>query len=168
MIRDRIVFGIRSSKIREKLNTTRSDLTLVKAIDIANLCELSRIHPKTMNEKPKGNSAGNESEVNRIEAKHPQRGRQPEFENCRTCGRRKHVCSEKCPAIGQVCIGCEEKNYFDRVCEFSANNYGANNYSNYKLKRGESRRRRGKSAQRGKFQRKHQKQKQRGDLLIIC
>lgn len=48
-----------------------------------------------MNEEPKGNSAGNESEVNRIETKHPQRRRQSEFETCRNCGRRKHERSQK-------------------------------------------------------------------------
>lgn len=71
MIRERVVFGIHSAKIRQKLITTGSDLTLTKAIDIANLYELSRIQLKTMNEESKGNSAGNESEVNHIEAKHP-------------------------------------------------------------------------------------------------
>lgn len=106
MIRDRVVFGICSSKIREKLITTGSDLTLAIAIDIANLYELSRIQLKTMNEESKGNSAGNESEVNRIETKHPHKGRQSEFETCRNCGRRKHERSEKCPAIGKVCLGC--------------------------------------------------------------
>lgn len=155
MIRDRVVFGIRSSKIREKLITTGSDLTLAKAIDIANLYELSRIQLKTMNEEPKGNSAGNESEVNRIETKHPHRGRQSEFETCRNCGRRKHERSEKCPAIGKVCLGCGEKNHFERVCEFSASKYSANNHSNYKPNRGGPSRYRGKSAQRGRFQRKH-------------
>lgn len=76
---------------------------MTKAIDIANLYELSRIQLKTMNEESKGNSAGNESEVNHIEAKHPHRGRQPEFETCRNCCRRKHERSEKCPAIGENC-----------------------------------------------------------------
>lgn len=108
-----------------------------------------------MNEELKGNSAGNLSVVNRIEAKHPHRGRQPEFEDCRNCGRRKLERSEKCPTIGKVCLGCGEKNHYERVCEFSANNYDANNYSNYKPKRGERSRQRGKSAQRGRFQRKH-------------
>lgn len=149
------MFGIRSSKIREKLITTGSDFTLAKATDIANLYELSRIQLKTMNEETKENSVRNESEVNRIEKEHPHRGRQSEFETGRNCGRRKHERSEKCPAIGKVWLGCGEKNHFERVCEFSASKYGANSYSNYKLKRGESSRYRGKSAQRGRFQRKH-------------
>lgn len=103
MIRVRVVFGIRSAKIRQKLITTGSDLTLTKTIDIANLYELSRIQLKTMNVESKGNSAENKSEVNHIEAKHPHRGRQPEFETCRNCCRRKLERSEKCPAIGENC-----------------------------------------------------------------
>lgn len=49
-----------------KLITTGNDLTLAIAIDIANIYDISRIQLKTMNEEPKGNSARNESEVNRI------------------------------------------------------------------------------------------------------
>ena len=41
MIRDRVVFGIRSAKIREKLIIKGSDLTLNQAIDIANQQELT-------------------------------------------------------------------------------------------------------------------------------
>lgn len=62
MIRDRVMFGLRSSKIREKWITTESDLTLTEARDIAKLYEASRIQLKTMNEKPEGNSAENKIE----------------------------------------------------------------------------------------------------------
>lgn len=135
MIRDRVMFGLRSSKIREKLITTESDLTLTEARDIAKLNETSRIQLKTMNEKPEGNSAGNKSELNHIEAKHPHRGRHSEFETCRNRGRRKHIqLQEKCSAIDEVWLEWGEKNHFGRVCEFSASHYGANNYRNHKPK----------------------------------
>ena len=49
MIRDRIVFGIRSPKIREKLFNVGSDLTLQKAIEIAQAYELSQSQLKAMN-----------------------------------------------------------------------------------------------------------------------
>lgn len=103
MISDRVMLGLRSSKIREKLITTESDLTLTEARDIAKLYETSRIQLKTMNEKPEGSSAGNKSELNHIEAKHPHRGRHYEFETCRNRGRRKHIqLQEKCSAIDEV------------------------------------------------------------------
>ena len=42
MIRDSIVFGVKSSKIREKLINEGSDLTLQKCLDIARTYELSQ------------------------------------------------------------------------------------------------------------------------------
>ena len=48
MVRDRIVIGIRSHKIREKLINVGSELTLVKATEIARLHELSSVQAKTM------------------------------------------------------------------------------------------------------------------------
>ena len=41
MVRDRIVIGVKSHKIREKLINVGSDLTLQKALEIARLHEQS-------------------------------------------------------------------------------------------------------------------------------
>ncbi|XP_062603460.1 uncharacterized protein K02A2.6-like [Saccostrea cucullata] len=143
MIRDRVVFGVRSAKIREKLITTGSDLTLAQAIDIANLYELSRAQLKTMNDEPKGNTTGNVmNKVNRITAKQSFKGEQLDNPNCRQCGYRKRKHGEKCPAIGKVCSGCGKRNHFERVCESSAT---------YNRTRGGHYAHRGKPAQRGKF-----------------
>ena len=143
MIRDRVVFGIRSVKIREKLITTGSDLTLNQAIDIANLYELSRAQLKTMNEDPNGNSQGSttSSEVNHI-TKQTFKGKRSDIPNCRQCGHRRHDPGEKCPAIGKICSGCGKRNHFERVCESS---------STSKPRRGEYGSYRGKSTQQGKF-----------------
>ena len=48
MIRDRIVFGIQSEKIREKLINVGEDLTLDKAIQLAQAYEYSQEHIKLM------------------------------------------------------------------------------------------------------------------------
>lgn len=48
MIRDRIVFGIQSPKVREKLLNVGSDLTLDKAIDIARSHEIAQAQMKTI------------------------------------------------------------------------------------------------------------------------
>lgn len=55
IVRDGIVFGIKSSKVREKLINEGSDLTLEKAVDIALTYELSQKQLQTMNigEDPK-------------------------------------------------------------------------------------------------------------------
>ncbi|KAH3859490.1 hypothetical protein DPMN_102307 [Dreissena polymorpha] len=47
--RDRVVFGINSQKIREKLIQEGSDLTLEKAIDISRSYEISQKKLKSMN-----------------------------------------------------------------------------------------------------------------------
>lgn len=107
---------VRQGSVLGTLSKNQREVGYDRKWYIANLFELPRIQLKTFNEEPKGNSAGNESEVNRIETKHPHRGRQPKYETCRICGRRKHKRSKKCPAIGN----------FERVFVFSANNYGSN------------------------------------------
>ncbi|CAC5425304.1 unnamed protein product [Mytilus coruscus] len=58
MVRDRIVFGTKSSKVREKLINEGSELTLEKALDIARTYELSQRQLQTMNigEDPNVNS----------------------------------------------------------------------------------------------------------------
>lgn len=48
MIRNRIVFGIHSPKVREKLLNAGSELTLQKAIDIARSHELAQAQLKTI------------------------------------------------------------------------------------------------------------------------
>ena len=49
MLRDRIVFGTNSNKIREKIINQGKDLTLVKAIQICQNYEYSREQMKEMN-----------------------------------------------------------------------------------------------------------------------
>ena len=61
MVRDRIVIGIRSHTIHEKLINVGSDLTLEKATEIASLHELSSVQAKTM--------SGEDVAVNEIRTK---------------------------------------------------------------------------------------------------
>ncbi|VDI35248.1 Hypothetical predicted protein [Mytilus galloprovincialis] len=51
MLRDQIVFTVKSQKLREKLINEGSDLTLEKAIDIARTYELSKQQLRSMNEE---------------------------------------------------------------------------------------------------------------------
>ena len=48
MIRDRIVFGTNSSRVREKLISVGADLTLDQAVDISRTYELSQSQLKAM------------------------------------------------------------------------------------------------------------------------
>jgi hypothetical protein len=65
MLRDQIVFTVRSPKIREKPIDEGSDLTLEKAIDIARTYELSKQQLKTMN--------GEDTSINALSRKPAQR-----------------------------------------------------------------------------------------------
>ena len=59
MERDRIVFRVKSDKIREKLINEGSDLTLDRAIDIARTYETSRAQLKSMTSEDPKNDAIN-------------------------------------------------------------------------------------------------------------
>ena len=68
MLRDQVVFTVRSPNIREKLINEGSDLTLEKAIDIARTYVLSKQQLKTTN--------GGDTSINALSRKAAQR-RQP-------------------------------------------------------------------------------------------
>ena len=72
MIRDRIVFGTNSRKIREKLINEGKELTLDKAVDIARTCQMSQSQMKSM-------EAGDEAvhSVNRDQRSRKDPPRQP-------------------------------------------------------------------------------------------
>jgi hypothetical protein len=105
MLRDQIVFTVRSPKIGEKLIDEGSDLTLEKAIDIARTYELSKQQLTTMN--------GEDTSINAISRKPAQRT-QPQA-NCsqRTKGmtedeyvRPKYVNSQKTRRNRNYCGKC--------------------------------------------------------------
>ena len=50
MIRDHIVFGISSTKIREKLINEGSNLTLQKCMDVVRTYEIGKLHVKEIEE----------------------------------------------------------------------------------------------------------------------
>ena len=54
MVRDRIVTGVKSSKIREKLLTVGSDLTFAKTLDIARAYEVSHTQCSATEDKTHG------------------------------------------------------------------------------------------------------------------
>ena len=125
MLRDQIVFTVRSPKIREKIINEGSDLTLEKAIDIARTYELSKQQLKTMN--------GEDTSINALSRKPAQRTQpqanfsqrtkgmtkdeyvRPKYANsqktrrnrnyCGKCGR-EHGRNEKCPVENKKCNQC--------------------------------------------------------------
>ena len=110
MIRDRIVFGTNSPKVREKLISKGSALTLDKAVELARSFEASQAQLSVM----AGSSTNNSEETVHLVQKQntgkgPQ-GTQPSNSQpprgtrlCGNCGR-SHNSLSNCPARGQTCL----------------------------------------------------------------
>ena len=111
MVRDRIVFGVKSSRVREKLIDKGSDLSLDTAIDIGLSHEISQQQLKTM-------SVARTVEVNMVQSRRREnRATANDSPNpkCGYCGydlQRNHVC----PAKGKECNKCGKLNHFATVC----------------------------------------------------
>ena len=120
MIRDHIVFGVKSTKVREKLINEGNALTLEKCMDIARTYELSQKQLKTMN-------SGEDANVYSVKQKNPKKkrpsiqgkskfgqkkqGGKSKFDipkgekkkiKCEKCGY-DHTDSKQCPAQGKEC-----------------------------------------------------------------
>ena len=132
VVRDRIVIGVRSNKIREKLINVGSDLTLEKAIELSQVYEMSSSQAKSI--------AGNieDSSVHAVKVKHKKhdkgqgsrnklydKGKSPsnrhgtasgkKLPKCSRCGT-KHDAKTTCPASGQTCHKCGKLNHFKTMC----------------------------------------------------
>lgn len=126
MIRDRIVFGTNSPRVREKLLCHGPDLTLEKAIDIARSHELSRQQLKTMG-CPTANTASqsvhavNTRPFNSEQKYHGRKrtggndSNSKESEECGACGG-EHDRTGECPAKGRQCNMCKKPNHFANMC----------------------------------------------------
>ena len=148
MIRDRLVFGIRSQDIRKKLLTVGADLTLAKAIQICQTYEYAQEQLKTMTStagasmgaaiaavsyvdkrpgsnqnqgtKPKATKPGGPAKGTHLNPGKHKPG-DSDHKPCGNCGR-KHG-KGTCPAKGQQCHSCKKWNHFKIVCRSkNANN----------------------------------------------
>ena len=131
MIRDRVVFGVHSHKVREKLLNVGSDLTLDKAIDIARSYEIARVQLQTID----GRNSSQEHAVHAIGKQYLKRdawkARQERTKGddahkpveyrdhakpCGYCGNKAHGRMDSCPAKGKQCKICNKWNHFAKVC----------------------------------------------------
>ena len=136
MIRDRIVFGTSSERVREKLINEGDKLTLEKAVQIAQTYEYSQQQLKTMSqqevhginksnfERPgqsyrKQRRTGSENRgddrKNQDEKRRSKIQRDQSNHDCSRCGR-KHSKTDKCPALGKQCNKCNKYNHFASKC----------------------------------------------------
>ena len=131
MIRDRIVFGTNSLKVREKLISKGAKLTLGKAIEIARSHESSQAQLTAMATETADGSIHlvqrrnqeKETEDTQHQNHPPSYQVPPPFKpprGMKTCGGRPHNASVKCPAHGKTCLYCEKLNHFAEVCHSKA------------------------------------------------
>lgn len=131
MIRDRIVFGCKSVKVREELIKQGSELTLQKAIDIARTQEISQAQLKSMAGAEQVNNIRRQEDKKRnTKERLPGKMKTPEAKQskstrssantrkpCSRCGNRHEY--NKCPAYGKECLKCKKPNHFAKMCQSS-------------------------------------------------
>ena len=130
MIRDRIVFGCSSPRVREKLINEGDKLTMDKAIQVVQNFEYCQQQLSSMTIS----SGTNVDAVNRRSygAKPPatgqpgaskqgqtgtRRNQKQKNDTCGNCGT-VHA-KNKCPAYGKICHACGKKNHYIKMCRSS-------------------------------------------------
>ena len=112
MIRDRIVFGVRDTRLKERLLRESSELTLEKAASIYRAGEASTTQIKELEDTDK--TVPVHWVRNKFNSRRPKPLRSKLPFNCWKCGT-KHQ-PKSCPAFGRFCFVCKEKDYFAKVC----------------------------------------------------
>ena len=157
MVRDHIVYGVRSSKIREKMIMEGSELTLEKCLDIAHTYELSQaqaeaigtqVTPKAVDAlysargRSRFRTRGRRRFTSQARQTDSRQGRDNQrvltTPKCQNCGNHKHSNMGQCPAKGKLCHKCSKYNHFAKVCKsvklvhevVNCENY-SDNYSDY-------------------------------------
>ncbi|XP_056891952.1 uncharacterized protein K02A2.6-like isoform X1 [Takifugu flavidus] len=136
MVRDRVLFGIYSPKVREKLLSVESDLTLDKAIDIARSHGMAQAQLRSFANSGSVSSHEQGVHMSRHTSKgaawktradwtkrkqvqyprNPQEGDRDHSKLCGYCGNRAHREKDTCPAKGKQCKICNKWNHFAKVC----------------------------------------------------
>lgn len=108
LIRDRIVCGINSSNMRERL-LQEKDMTLDTCIQLCRAAEWSRENCKAI--------AGHTvEEVHAVQgASCPQQ--KESTVDCKFCGKTHERSKQKCPAFGKKCKKCGKENHFAVKCK---------------------------------------------------
>ena len=123
ILRDKLVFGIRDSKVRERL-LHEKNLSLEKTDEICRSHETMVQQIRVVSDA--GLSVADAGNVNAV-SKKPKRGKRrrgrgsrnanTRGNSCEFCGREHDLAKrENCPAFGRSCNKCGKKNHFANVC----------------------------------------------------
>ena len=119
LIRDRIVVGINSTQLKEKMLQDK-DLSLESAISRCKSAEMTQRQMQVIQEKGSAYGGKETEPVNVI--KHGRKGNRksqinnahPETFDCNKCG--KNHQHKKCPAYSAVCHKCKKKGHYKQFC----------------------------------------------------
>lgn len=136
MIRDRIIFGVREARLKERLLRDSADPRLERVIELCRASEASSKQvkelsgtvtvsaitnrPKTHKYKPPskspthGQTSGGSINNNKQNYHHRNNKQPPTVFSCRNCGRTHGP--RECPAYGQNCLKCHNQNHFAKMC----------------------------------------------------
>ena len=114
MVRDRIVAGVKNSKIRAKLLNEGSTLTLTRILEVARTHELSHTQCSAMEEKTV-NAVRQKQKLKHGKSEKQKTPANSEKELCGKCGY-EHA-KLQCPAYGKRCSKCKRFNHFQKMCK---------------------------------------------------
>ena len=134
MIRDRIVFGTNSQKVREKLINEKAKLTLARAIEIARNYESAKQQLQSMGKKEdsiygierNSKSLSRKKKFKPLNFKlrpqqfseKPKQRSNKQKKSCGKGGSKWHESLENCPAKDQKCYNRQKLNHFSKACRF--------------------------------------------------
>ena len=119
MIRDRIVLGVRSQRVRERL-LREDDLDLGKAIKICQAAEVTERQIETLSQKFSDGEAnvhynrGRHNPKHKPVQTHSKQKPKSNFTKCNCCDT-AHA-PRACPAFNKSCNACGKQGHFSRVC----------------------------------------------------
>ncbi|XP_061722995.1 uncharacterized protein K02A2.6-like [Cydia pomonella] len=122
LIRDRIVIGVRSDSLREKL-LAEHDLTLQKTIDLSRSAEQVKMQVKTMKQAPTVDAVTWNSQNTNIKKKEDNikmnnKKREDKSEETFHCGRCDTIHGRRnCPAFKKICLRCNRRNHLTKCCK---------------------------------------------------
>ena len=115
ILRDRLVFGIRDAKTRERL-LREAGLTLQRTDKICHAAESMLVQMKVVGESSTGASVS-AIHSDKDKTKHPESHDMSQGRECWNCGRRHDLQKrELCPAYGKTCNKCHKINHFAVKC----------------------------------------------------
>lgn len=127
MIRDKLVFGVRHERAKERL-LREGEVTLQRALDISHAAEASRIQLEGMRggkqvhairtkntHQTQANTQAEESGVKASQASSDYA--QQNKKDCAYWGKRHVPGPRKCPAYGKTCAKCGGRNHWASVCK---------------------------------------------------